>query len=82
MKTSKFDGVRYLSLTETARSLGISESTLRRRVHDGHILAYRGKGCSGLRFKVEDLENFMVPVDSSGFAHELKPVDNSVKKTF
>lgn len=70
MKTSKCDSAHYLSLTETSNRLGISESTLRRRVQDGLLPVYRGRGCSGLRFKVEDLERFMVPIDHSGFAHD------------
>lgn len=52
-----------LTVPEAARSLGISPKTLKRRINDGTIPAYRfGPGSRSMLIKVEDLEAALVPV--------------------
>ena len=52
----------YLTITEAARRLGVSEPALRRRIDRGLIAIYSSP--TDLRsklIKVRDLKNFMIP---------------------
>lgn len=56
-----------LTVPEAARSLSISPKTLKRRINDGTIPAYRfGTNSRSMLVKVADLEAALVQVPSAG----------------
>lgn len=57
----------WMSLQEAAEYLGVSTKTLRRRISEGTLKAYRvGKGPrSPLRLRRDDLDGLLVRVPSS-----------------
>lgn len=56
----------YISLAEAATMLSMSPKTIRRRISDGTIPAYR---CGGrhIRIRLEDVESVMRRVPSVGW---------------
>lgn len=57
----------FLSLPDAAAYLAVGQRTMRRYVSDGLIQAYRAPGGrSQLRFRVEDVENFLRPIPAGG----------------
>jgi excisionase family DNA binding protein len=54
---------QYLSLSEAADLMSVSVKTLRRRIADGTIPAYRC-GRRVIRIRVEDLELALLPIPS------------------
>jgi excisionase family DNA binding protein len=58
-----------LTMTEAATELGVSLNTVRRRIADGSLPAYRIKGRSRLiRIRRSDLDNLQEPVVGGGAA--------------
>lgn len=55
---------KYVGLDEAATYLGISLPTIRRRIADGTIPAYKVAG-SALRVRISDLEKLVQPVRSA-----------------
>lgn len=58
------DPTQYVSLTEAADLMSVSVKTLRRRIADGTIPAYRC-GRRVIRIRVEDLERAFIPIPSA-----------------
>ena len=56
--------IQYLTLAEAAELMSVSVKTLRRRIADGTIPAYRC-GRRVIRIRVEDLERAFRPVPSA-----------------
>jgi excisionase family DNA binding protein len=56
---------RWLSLSEAADYTGLSTKTIRRRVTDGSVAAFRA-GPRELRFRMDDLDALMRPVPTAG----------------
>lgn len=56
----------FLSLPEAATYLGIGHRTMRRHVAEGHITAYRAPGGRALKFRRDDVEQFMQPIPAVG----------------
>jgi len=57
-------GTRYLSLSEAANVLGVHPKTLRRKIADGKITAYR-VGTRRIVIKAEDLESLLEPIPAA-----------------
>ncbi|WP_245994513.1 helix-turn-helix domain-containing protein [Nocardioides immobilis] len=55
---------QYLTLVEAADLMSVSVKTLRRRIADGTIPAYRC-GRRVIRIRVEDLERAFLPIPSA-----------------
>ena len=58
------DRHQYLTLAEAAELMSVSVKTLRRRIADGTIPAYRC-GRRVIRIRVEDLERAFLPIPSA-----------------
>lgn len=58
---------RYETITEAARRLGVSTKTLRRRIAEGHLPAYR-LGSQLLRLDPRDVDALLRPVPTAGSA--------------
>ncbi len=54
----------FAALPDAARYLGVSTDTIRRRVADGTLTAYRVGGTGRIFFKIADLDALMVAVVS------------------
>ena len=52
------------SVKEAAEFLGVSESTIRRYISDGRLLAYRLGNERLIRIKRQDLEKLLSPINS------------------
>ena len=52
------------SVQEAAKFLGISESTIRRYVSDGRLLAYRLGDERLIRIKRQDLDKLLSPINA------------------
>ena len=52
------------SVKEAAEFLGVSESTIRRYISDGRLLAYRLGNGRLIRIKRQDLEKLLSPINS------------------
>ncbi len=59
---------RYLTLAEAAEWYGVSERTLRRRIADGSLPAYR-VGPRSIRVKAVDVEALAEPIPAGGGDH-------------
>lgn len=55
----------YLSLEQAAAHLDVSEKTLRRRIADGTVPAYR-LGHRAIRIKITDLDQLLRPIPTAG----------------
>lgn len=56
------DRPRWLSISAAAAWVGVSTKTIRRRIADGELPAYR---CGGtIRVKTDDVEGMMHPIPS------------------
>lgn len=53
------------SVQEAAEFLGVSESTIRRYIYDGQLLAYRLGNGRLIRIKRQDLEKLLSPINPS-----------------
>jgi len=53
---------KMLTIDEVAEATGFTSKTIRRRIRDGVLPAYRFPGCRGMRIKSEDLDAALVPV--------------------
>lgn len=62
--TSAPDRGGYLSLEEAAEYLCVSEKTLRRRIADGTVPAYR-LGHRVIRIKITDLDQLLRPIPTT-----------------
>ena len=60
----------YMSVGETAESLGVSQDTIRRRISDGTIPAYRIAG-KAIRLRRADLDALVRLISVDGFAGEV-----------
>jgi len=56
--------IQYLTLAEAAQLMSVSVKTLRRRIADGTIPAYRC-GRRVIRIRVDDLERAFLPIPSA-----------------
>lgn len=59
---------KYLTLAEAAEWYGVSERTLRRRIAEGRLPAYR-VGPRSIRVKAEDVEALAQPIPTAGGDH-------------
>lgn len=59
-----------LSLNGASAYIGVSPKTLRRRIAEGAIPAYRLEGSRGLRIKRSDLDAAMRPIPSAVMADD------------
>lgn len=57
------DRAAYISLSEGAELIGVSTATIRRRIAEGSLVAYRF-GPRALRVKRSDVEALGVPTNS------------------
>ena len=57
----------YLTLQQVAERLNVTDRTVRKYVSSGHLPAYR-LGSRDLRFRLEDVENLLRPVPTTGNA--------------
>lgn len=60
--------VKFITLAEAGVRLSVSKDTIRRRVDDGLLPAYRIIGSRGVRVKAEDVDRMMIPMDPNGFS--------------
>jgi excisionase family DNA binding protein len=51
------------SVQEAAEFLGVSESTIRRYISNGHLVAYRLNNDRLIRIKQQDLEKLLAPIN-------------------
>lgn len=58
----------HLTVAQSAERLGVSTKTLRRRIADGHLPAYRVNGGRSLRLKVDDVDALLRRVPTAGTA--------------
>lgn len=61
---------RLLDVAQAARRLHVSEYTIRRRIRDGHLAAYRVAPNGNVRIAAEAVEAMLVPYLPS---HERNP---------
>jgi excisionase family DNA binding protein len=52
---------RYITITEAAEYLGVTERTIRAMISDGRLLAHRN-GSRIIRLRVDEIDNAMSPV--------------------
>ncbi len=57
--------MKWLTVTEAADYLGVSRPTLYRLVRSGELVAHRIAGKGTMRFRQEDLDAVMKPIDSA-----------------
>lgn len=57
----------FLSLDDAAQYLSVNPRTIRRRIADGSLTAYRLSGTRGLRIKRADLDAALVRVPSGAY---------------
>ncbi|OBF42831.1 DNA-binding protein [Mycolicibacterium peregrinum] len=62
--TAPTDNTRFISLREAGERVGLSYWSIRGRVRDGLLPAYRTGPNSALRVKVSDVDALLVPVVS------------------
>ena len=62
LRTMATETLTWLNIDEAATYLRVSERTMRRAVADGGVKAYRVGGRRDLRFRREDLDDYMVAV--------------------
>ncbi len=63
MEADQMQSPEYLSLKRAAERFGVCERTLRRRISEGVLPAYRF-GPRAIRIKAADLENLGTPIPS------------------
>lgn len=57
---------KYLTLHDAAEEYGVSQRTIRRRIADGSLPAYRMTGSRLIRIKAADLDRLLTPIPTSG----------------
>jgi excisionase family DNA binding protein len=56
----------YLTINQAAEQYGVNRRTVRRRIADGHLPAYRMAGSRYIRIKTADLDKLLTPVPTGG----------------
>ena len=59
-------GGRWIDVPEAVEYTSLSMQTLRRRIRDGTLTAYRVAGTRALRVNTADLDALFVPVNGNG----------------
>lgn len=57
--------LRMLTLPEAAARVNAHPKTLRRRISEGHLVAYRMAGSRAIRIAAEDLDKLFSPIPAA-----------------
>ncbi len=65
MRTSTTDQATYVTVLGAADRIGVSTKTIRRKIADGSLPAYR-LGTSIIRLRLDDVEGLLRPIPTVG----------------